>query len=123
MILSISDTQARVLIAALDHYSRMGMGQLWTIAETLCALRPEECKDAWDIRDRFTVPMQYALFGYPPNASAGICSPVVCPYAKIAYDMLCVIRRPFSNGNDVWSGQPLHTYKQEPLAKVLEEDK
>ena len=126
MRLEISDRQARVMISALDHYSRIGMGQLETVADALCEPRPKECGDRWDIVEKFTDPMKLALLGYSGGASAGICSPAVSDLAKIAYDLECVIRADIARrenhpSSSVWHGPPLHTCRAESLATVKEE--
>ena len=124
MKIEISDKQACVIITALDHYSRIGMGQLETVADALCQLRPKECEDRWSLVETFTDPMKCRIFGYTGGSSAGICSPVVSDLAKMAYDIQCVIRQDIAEreGHDrlsVWHGPPLHTCKSEPLAVVL----
>ena len=126
MKVELSDQQARVLIAALDCYSRLQMGQLWAVADAI-----EGCKDraglplpdAWTIREQWTDKMQTALFGCSPTASHGICSPHVPESAKVAYDLHCVIRRDIAirenhPRSSVWHGPPLHTAKNVPLAEV-----
>jgi len=128
MKLELSETQARVLINALDVYSRINMGQLWALADAIGRAKTrggEELPDHWIIRDRHTDPMTRILFDYPPNASHGICSPLVPDAAKIAYDIQCVIRKDIAerekhSQSSVWHGEPLHTCKSEPLAKVIE---
>lgn len=98
----------------------MGMGQLWTIAETLGCLRPSEC-DRHTIESRFLSDMQWHLFNRTLNAADGICSPEVPDAAKIAYDLQCVIRALIAKRDNhptssVWHGSPLHTCRAEPLA-------
>jgi len=124
MKIEISDKQARVIITALDHYARIGMGQLETVGDALCELRPREIDDRWDIKERFTDPMKKDLFGYSSGESAGINHPNISSEAKIAYDIQCVIRQDIAEreGHDrlsVWHSPPLHTCKSEPLAVVI----
>lgn len=112
MKLKISEKQRLVIIAALDAYSRMQMGQLWAVADVVqgCKNRSgEPMPKYWDILYKHTDPLTEALFDYPGNASHGICSHLVPDRAKIAYDLQCVMR-----GDD----SILHACKAEPLAKA-----
>ena len=115
MKIEISDKQRHVLIAALDTYSRLKMGQLWAVAEAVqdCKTRTgEPLPDYWDIRETHTGPLTKALFDYDPNASHGIVSPLVPVDGKIAHDLQCVlVLRTHDNI------MPVCRY--EPLAKVL----
>ncbi len=112
MKITITEKQRLVIIAALDAYSRLQMGQLWAVAEVVqgCKTRSgEPLPDYWDIREEITNPMTEKLFGYPGNASHGICSQHVPDTARVAYDLQCVLR-----GDEM----PMHTCKAEPLAEV-----
>ena len=115
MKIEISEKQRNVLIAALDTYSRLKMGQLWAVAEAVrdCKTRTgEPLPDYWDIREKHTDPLTMALFGYPGNASHGIVSPLVPVDGKIAHDIQCVlVLRTHDNIMPVC--------RSEPLAKVL----
>jgi len=122
MKIEISDKQACVIITALDHYSRIGMGQLETIADALCELRPRLGIDRWDIVE-YTDALKLKLLDFQRGSCNGICSPDVSPLAKIAYDLQCVIRADIAKRENhprssVWHGPPLHTCKSEPLAVV-----
>ena len=116
MKLELTDKHARVLLAALDCYSRLQMGQLWALAEAIEGAKGAKAAngaplpDAWQLREQYTDELTRRLFGYSPNASHGICSPHVPESAKVAYDLQCVIR-----GDE----SPLHTAKAVPLAEVL----
>jgi len=126
MKLELSDKHASVLIAALDCYSRLQMGQLWALAdaiETAKDVNGAPLPDARKLREQYTDDLTRRIFGYPPNASHGICSPHVPESAKVAYDMQCVIRAEIAKRSDspsssVWRGPPLHTAKAVPLAEV-----
>lgn len=97
MTLTLSDLQARVLVAALDAYSRLQAGQLWVLADVLEAAKDREGAplkiSGWDLREKWTDPMMMDLFGYHPAASHGIHSPKVPESAKIAWDLQQVIRQ------------------------------
>jgi len=127
MKLELTDKHASVLIAALDCYSRLQMGQLWALAEaieTAKGVNGAPLPDAWQIREQYTDELTRRLFGFSPSASHGICSPRVPESAKVAYDLQCVIRADIAKREDhhrssVWHGPPLHTAKAVPLAEVL----
>ena len=127
MKLELTDKHASVLIAALDCYSRLQMGQLWALAEAIATakgMNGAPLPDAWQIREQYTDELTLRLFGYPPNASHGICSQHVPESAKVAYDLQCVIRADIAKreqhpSSSVWHGPPLHTAKAVPLAEVL----
>jgi len=124
MKLELTDKHASVLIAALDCYSRLQMGQLWALADAIKGAKDADgapLPDAWQIREQYTDELTRRLFGYSPNASHGICSPHVPESAKVAYDLQCVIRAKRENhpSSSVWHGPPLHTAKAVPLAEVL----
>jgi hypothetical protein len=92
--INISEKQRLVIIAALDAYSRLQMGQLWAVAEVVQGCKDKHGKplpDYWDIRHEHTDALTRALFDYPGNASHGICSQHVPDTAKIAYDLQCVL--------------------------------
>lgn len=113
MKIEIFEKQRIVIVAALDAYSRLQMGQLWAVAEVVQGCknrRGEPLPEYWDIRHKHTDPLTMALFGYPGNASHGICSPKVPDSAKIAYDLQCVLR-----GDE----SILQACQSEPLATVL----
>jgi hypothetical protein len=127
MKLELTDKHASVLIAALDCYSRLQMGQLWALADAIETAKDANgatLPDAWQIREQYTDELTRSLFGYPPNASHGICSQHVPESAKVAYDLQCVIRADIAKRENhlrssVWHGPPLHTAKAVPLAGVL----
>ena len=126
MKLEISDKQARILINALDAYSRISIGQTEALGDMLTQLfKPENLKDNsyWDIREKYTDKIKQELFGFSPGASYGIGNKKVSDAGHIAYDLLCVIRKDIADRethhiSSVWHGEPLH-YGSEPLAKIL----
>lgn len=120
MKLELNDKQARIVINALDIYSRIGMLQLDAVAHLLGDLGLHQ--DPWKVKEFFDV-IKRELFELPPGANHGICSPKVPDVCKIAYDIQCVIRKDIAERENhptssVWRGEPLHTCKAEPLAKV-----
>ncbi len=127
MKLELTDKHASVLIAALDCYTRLQMGQLRALADVIADAKDSlgaPLPEAWQIREQYTDELTSRLFGYPQNASHGICSPHVPESAKVAYDLQCVIRADIAKRENhprssVWHGPPLHTAKAVPLAEVL----
>lgn len=121
--LDMSPRQARVILNALDTYSRIGIGQFQIVVETIQQLF------GWDIdqdaqqytRDCLDVAKKLIL-GLDPNASYGIPNQKdVSELARIAYDLHCVLRRQVAINEQhdrwtTWHGTPLHTAPQEPLA-------
>jgi hypothetical protein len=92
--ITITEKQRLVIVAALDAYSRLQMGQLWAVAEVVqgCKNRSgETLPEYWDIRHKHTDPLTEALFDYTGNASHGIFSQHVPETAKIAYDLQCFL--------------------------------
>ena len=92
--ITITPKQERVLCRALEMLCRLGLGQLWTVAEQLEFLFPDRRLDHWDIRERYIAPMQKAVLGFDASASYGISNEQVHDFAKIAYDMECALRKP-----------------------------
>lgn len=121
--LTLNSEQVNVLIQALDVFSRIGMGQLEIVAESL--------RDQY----QYSIPrnklqtIEYCLdaakqaLGHDKNSSFGILSPDTPKCSKIAYDIQCVVRQAVAktenHGNhSVWHGNPLHTVKDVPLAEI-----
>jgi hypothetical protein len=127
MKLELTDKHASVIIAALDCYSRLKMGQLWALADALSDAKDSlgaPLPDAWQLREQYTDELTRRIFGYSATASHGICSQHVPESAKVAYDLQCVIRADVAKrenhpSSSVWNGPPLHTAKAVPLAEVL----
>lgn len=120
MKLELTDKQVRVVINALDIYSRIGMLQLDAVAHLLGDLGLHQ--DPWKLKESFDF-IKHDLFALPPGASHGICSPKVPDVCKIAYDIQCVIRKDIAERENhprssVWHGEPLHTCKAEPLVTI-----
>ena len=88
-LLEIDEDHARLLIEALDFYSRVHMGQLEVITEQHIHSfdDPEDCH-----RFRQTVLLLKDDLGIHHNAHWGIRSPKVIEGAKIAFDIQQIIR-------------------------------
>lgn len=124
--LEMNSEQARAVIAALDLFSRIGMGQLEEIEHFI----------AWEgvlkIREPHTLIMRDALrdlcnqmkaiLGHPTNGSWGITNAEVPKRCRVAYDLQCVLRQVVGRhegeqSHSVWLHDPLHVVKDVPLAK------
>lgn len=117
MKLELSDEQAAVVVEALDLYSRCLIGQLEEVGQvallynvnmldsevrqssysdnpaTYVAHKPD--KRAWDAHHDFTDgvrKLKYSLLGIHSNGSYGIHSECVHDNARVAYDVLQVVR-------------------------------
>jgi hypothetical protein len=89
----ISEKQARIIISALDFYSRIGIGQFREIVSAFSWWqRDEQWLNHRDEVERLIHDAQFNLTGMPFNASYGIFSPEVPESAKIAWDIQQVIR-------------------------------
>lgn len=92
MTITLTDKQAAIVVRALDTFLRLGLGQIWTVAERLEELHPEKQLHHWDIREQWTDAMTTALLGFSKGASYGIGNPAVHDDAKIAFDLEQTIR-------------------------------
>lgn len=112
MTIELTDKQANVVIEALDHYSRMGMGQLEDVAHLMgkhfAHIHP------WDLIETHIGRLKQAAF---PNTAAHTCGgswsiankQVPEPF-RIAYEIQQVLRG---------DKHPLKI-TTEPLAKIIE---
>jgi len=110
MKLNLTDKQAKVVEAALDLYSRIGMGQLEDVAHVLG--RHFEHVNSWDLIQQHIYRLKRAAF---PNSAAhigtgswGISNKQVPESFRVAYEIQQVMR-----GDEC----PLKI-TQEPLATV-----
>jgi hypothetical protein len=87
MTITLTAKQARIVARALDTYLRLGLGQIWTVAERLEELHPAKKFCHWEIRKKWTDAMTADLLGFTPGGSYGISNPLVHDDAKIAYDI------------------------------------
>jgi hypothetical protein len=91
--IEINEEQAKIIINALDFYSRIGIGQF---IEIVLAFSWWQCDEQWfnhrNEVERLIYDAQFNLTGMPFNASYGIFSPEVHENAKIAWDIQQVIR-------------------------------
>jgi hypothetical protein len=88
--ITVDEHQARILVAALDLYTRIGIGQFTEIVRVY----NYEWKTPVPVVDRLVDAMNAAkqVIGFGPGASYGIHSPDVHDVFRRAYDIQCVIR-------------------------------
>jgi hypothetical protein len=122
--LELTTEQAKVVIAALDAYSRIHMGQIGIVAEIMT----EGSYDSEDLADvRGLCSDIKEAVGLPTNGSYGIFHPKVPPQAKVSWDIVCVLRQVVARAENhgshsVWHQDPMHCEKSVPLAKCRFED-
>jgi hypothetical protein len=79
--LSLTETQANILMQALECYSRLGMGQLEIAFDAIGSARGKLFDRA--VIERYAGTMKAELFGHPLHGSDGICSPKTGTNAKL----------------------------------------
>lgn len=92
--IELDEAQLAVVLAALDTYSRMGMGQLDVAVGEFISRHAPKGYDQ-DSRDmvRFAIDtIKRMVWGHPPNGSWGIFSPEVPRACRESYDILQVLR-------------------------------
>jgi len=137
VVLHLNEPQARVLVDALDVYSRLHMGQVGTavmdvVRSDLRYLdRVSKNGGASKLRD-LLCPAGSILTGMPGNASWGITNPETNDTARVAYDIQQVVRSTLAwakdpdgkNKGTIDYDEPLHTSQQPlPLCEVEKETK
>ncbi len=100
-VLNLSESQAQVLVAALDFYSRIGIGSLHEVEglisrEAHC--RKDACHDA--VRNALDF-VKRELYGLEANAGFGIFHKDVPDKFKVAWDLQQVIRHKIA-----WTANP-----------------
>ena len=115
MKIELTEKQAQVVIEALDHYSRMGMGQLEDVGHLLG--KYFHGVNSWDLIDCHLKPLKITAFPNSPihrgGGSWGITNQQVPEPFRIAYEIQQVMR-----GDE----HPLKITK-EPLAKIIDSAK
>ena len=117
MDVRLTDKQAKVLIEALDLYSRVGMQQLEAVGTAM------QWNFGYDVDIEKEIAGIKVKLGQPVNGSWGIASPKVHDKAKIAYDAECVIRQNIAKREShpkysVWHRNPMHI-GSEPLLTII----
>lgn len=125
--LTLTHEQMNVLQRACDLYTRVQMGQFWSVAEVFLYNDTYQLEPmaALALRDAADALKPIVFPNLAPNAYHGICSDKTPEPAKISWDIQCVMRhrqswdkleggkRPFGVNYDT----PLHTAKH-PLPKI-----
>lgn len=128
MKLHLTDKQIKVIISALDNYSRIGIGQLEDIANIIQELHPKLTQHdfiSYDIKKSYLDPLKEKLWGFKYGASYGITNEKVHNNAKIAYDIqktlqLYIAAKENHMKGSVWFDGNLLHLGSEPLATISE---
>ena len=123
--LKLTEKQAQVVVAALDLYSRILIGQTEEVERVLThtyfsKFSLEQMQTARQLLDR----VKEVLWGFPPNASHGIHNPDVHDDARKAFDLLQVVRNGVARAQNPKGGiqvcydEPRQTSTEEPLATI-----
>lgn len=100
-VLTLSEKQAEVLVAALDFYSRIGIGSIQEVQNVVMRerhCRPDACHDA--VRNALDF-VKRELYGLEANAGFGIFHKDVPDHFKVAWDLQQVIRHKIA-----WTANP-----------------
>ncbi len=86
MKIELSDSQIRVLLAALEAFQRFRINQPKAAFEQIF---PKQCHDlGWDKMEELCRPIQQAFLpDYPSNGGPGICNPSIGKEPQIAYEI------------------------------------
>lgn len=126
--LTLSGTQLRIVIQALDLFSRIGIAQFEEILHAYDSgrlngeiLTAEQEHDTRDQARSFLEMAKRALTGYPGNAGHGIHSPLVSDKYRVAFDIHQVIRNLLyrESGTKHYSvDASVHQASNEPLPTI-----
>jgi hypothetical protein len=130
-VLTLSRKQAKVLVSALDLFSRIGLGQLEEVEQVaqrhgLYTAKPgKETPSSSEhaLIRRWLAELKMLIYGFEPNASFGIFNPRLPAAFKISHDLEQVIRHKLAwtanpkGGSAVDFCEPLIS-SNEPLAKM-----
>ena len=116
--LEFNGEQAKVIIAALDVYTRLHMGQVGIAAEVLS--EGSFTSEQIEVARLYCKDIKISL-GLPINGSFGISHQDVPRRGKIAHDVNCVIRQVVARiekhgVHSVWHQDPTHCVPDVPLA-------
>lgn len=112
--LTLSEKQFDVLIKALDVFSRIGMGQLEIVAESISDQYNDKYSHETMTAINHCLYTAKIVLGHPVNGSYGIMGPNTPKTAQIAYDIQCVLKEQKS---DTWN-KPIHADRDTPLAEL-----
>ncbi len=117
--LTLNQTQADLVVKALDLFSRIGLGQF----ETLLEVYDTECRLELEQREllRSSLNLAKQTVGHPVNGSFGINNPLLPERFRDAWDICQVVRhrlawdRKPEGGIQVWFDNPYFTGKLPPI--------
>jgi hypothetical protein len=121
--LELSRTQCQVLVSALDNFSRLGMGQFYTVVSEHIPrnFRSINMQEVNDMCDKLKLAVHSGL---DTNAYHGIHSGEISDYYRVAWDLHQVIRHRISwdehpeGGMTVNFDTPMRSSEKEELAKI-----
>jgi hypothetical protein len=125
-LLEINEEHAKVIIEALDVFSRIHMGQLDIVAEQLNFSDFFNKTNVYDTGFKLKIDELKTMIGLCGNSHLGIRNKMVHEYAKIAFDIQQVIRHRLAwtkhpqGGTTVDFSKPLICGKL-PLPKIYGE--
>jgi hypothetical protein len=108
MKIELSDSQVKVILAALEAFSRFRINQPKTALE---AIFPKQYYDlGWDKMEELVAPIQKAFFpDYPSNGGPGICNPEIGKEPQIAYEIAKQIEQYVAlKKSDGWFGSTVN---------------
>jgi len=120
--ITVTETQAELLVCALDLYSRIGIGQFEEVASVYDPARKLE---NWDSIHTLLLAAKEEA-GHPRNGSHGIMNPKVRDVFRAAYDLQQVIRHKVAWSRNpegsilVHHDTPHQTSEKVPLATITE---
>jgi 3-deoxy-D-arabino-heptulosonate 7-phosphate (DAHP) synthase class II len=117
--LELDRYQSHAVVAALDAFARIHMGQVNIVTELLSegVYSSEQIEKVRGLCDE----IKQAL-GFTHSSSFGIHNEKVPQVAKASWDIVCVLRQVMAKAEDhgqysVWHQEPLHCDSETPLAK------
>lgn len=130
MKINLTDEQARVLMDALDLYTRVHLGQFEAVADVALEYNIStdedcDCSNFHSLRNEINH-YKWVWCGFNPNSGFGIHSKRVAEHGKMCYDMKQVIRYHLAwkhhpeGGSTVNFDTPLQI-AEHPLCEIIEE--
>lgn len=119
--LTINENQAKILVRVLDFYSRIGMGQFWSLLDRFDIEKNDLLeKSSWELRAEL-----FPRLGTHPGSAWGIHSKEIDDDNRVCWDLQQVIRHRVSWDNEPNGGitvnfdNPMKSSK-EPLPEICE---
>lgn len=105
--ITVSAVQARIIIAALDVYTRTGIGQLERVTELIDDLFVTDSKKAKLLESTMNG-LKQEICGQPTNGSMGISNDKVKPKIKTCYDLLKSFEKGIAVAENIAEHSVLH---------------